>query len=87
MSKYNYKLDCWPSRQMCGMRTNGPEVMGVKVTHTPTGVFVCMKDHRSRYENKYHAIKELEILVDEHYAYAENSNINLRTVGFHGARP
>lgn len=61
----NLKLEAWPPAGMRGMRNTVSHA--VKVTHTPTGLFVIEKSFRSQYENRYQATLQLEAEVNAYY--------------------
>jgi protein subunit release factor A len=61
----NLKLEAWPPAALRGALKKPSKA--VKVTHTPTGLYVVSAAQRSQYENRYAATKQLEAEVNQYY--------------------
>ena len=65
LNEFELKTELWPPAEMRKKRVR--PATAIKVTHRPTGLCVIERTKRSTYENKYHAIKQLEIEVNKYY--------------------
>ena len=70
-SRSDLKLESWPPPAMRGMRVGVSKAM--KVTHTPTGLYVVENSYRSQYENKFNATLQLEEEVTKYYEENEDA--------------
>jgi protein subunit release factor A len=60
MQTSELKIESWPPEPANGMHT-GIFTAGIKVTHTPTGLFSVCTIYRSQHSNKREALEDLEL--------------------------
>ena len=61
----NLKLEAWPPQALRASRSKPSKA--VKVTHTPTGIYIVENSKHSRIENRYAAVEQVEFLVNRYY--------------------
>ena len=60
-------VECWPPRKVGGQVAGVPP-SGVKVTHIPSGIVICVCAERSQARNRWIAMDALEgALTSPHY--------------------
>jgi protein subunit release factor A len=57
------KIESWPPRQNLGGQHVGSGPDGIKITHLPSGIEVCVDIGRSRYTNRLIAIEMIECAI------------------------
>ena len=61
----NLKLESWPPPELAARQKTPSKA--VKVTHTPTGIYVMESSKHNRIENRYSAVAQVEFLVNQYY--------------------